>query len=76
MSKSSALVRDESAQSTTEYAVLTSAVAIGIISTVSVTLKALDVSVSGWFQRLISGVLIQLSSPMDMLSIAKELWRY
>lgn len=69
-------LRSESAQSTSEYAIITGTIAVSLVTAAAIGGKSVVQLVAIWIKKALDCALIRVAGPGDLVSAAKELWRY
>ncbi len=71
-----AFLRGESAQSASEYAIITGAVVVCLIAAAAGGGASLVQLIARWIERALDRMLIRVAGLGDLFAAAKELWRY
>lgn len=76
MKKVETSLRSESAQSTSEYAIITGTIAVSLVTAAAIGGKSVLQLAAVWIKKALDCALIRVAGLGDLVSAAKELWRY
>lgn len=76
MKKIETFLRSESAQSTSEYAIITGMIAVSLVTAAAIGGKSVLQPAAIWIKKALDCTLIRVAGLGDLVSAAKELWRY
>lgn len=70
------MVREELAQSTTEFAIVAAVVFLGLVSVLALCSNELTASLSGWIVRSIGSLSVLVKDKGDLAPVVEELWLF